>query len=253
MFTTFDRPDNLPDAIAQQIRSKIISGDFEQGEKLPTEHELSEKFGVSRNVVREAIARLKLNGLIETRRGIGSFVAANIGEKKFEIFTEDLLEIGQLNQLHQLRIEIESGAAALAAENRSDEQLAALEAALIHTDKSGSDWQLGAKAAINFHLTVIQCSNNPYFIRLMEHLSYVVHNAVRTLRFSSVGTQRIQHIESEHHAVFEAIRLQDSTRARQAMRTHLSNAMTRYTYLKKKDEHDQRTPIAAADYEPTDC
>jgi GntR family transcriptional regulator, transcriptional repressor for pyruvate dehydrogenase complex len=94
MFTTFDRPDNLPDAIAQQIWSKIISGAFEQGEKLPTEHELSEKFGVSRNVVREAIARLKLNGLIETRRGIGSFVAANIGEKKFEILTKICLKSG---------------------------------------------------------------------------------------------------------------------------------------------------------------
>jgi GntR family transcriptional repressor for pyruvate dehydrogenase complex len=58
MFTAFDRPDNLPDAIARQIRLKILSAEFQEGQKLPTEFELAESFQVSRNVVREAIARL---------------------------------------------------------------------------------------------------------------------------------------------------------------------------------------------------
>lgn len=238
MFAAFDRPKNLPDAIARQIRLRIIAGDFKEGEKLPTEYELSESFKVSRNVVREAIARLKLNGLIETRRGMGSFVADNAGAKKFEVFTEDLLNIDQLMQMYQLRIEIESGAAALAAEHRTDEQLAALEASLIRTDQSGGDWERGTDAAVNFHLAVTKCSNNPYFIRLMEHLSYVIHNAVRTLRHSSTGTERIGHIENEHHAIFEAIKRQDAEQARRAMRTHLSNGMTGYSYLKSKDKHE---------------
>src|SRR5690606_26181588 len=119
MFTAFDRPDNLPDAIAQQIRLKIISGEFKEGQKLPTEHELCGLFQVSRNVVREAIARLKLTGLVDTRRGVGTFVSGNVNAKKFEVFTEDLLDSGQLQQIYQLRIEIESGAAALAAEHRT--------------------------------------------------------------------------------------------------------------------------------------
>ncbi|NYT83313.1 FadR family transcriptional regulator [Alcaligenaceae bacterium] len=235
MFTAFDRPDNLPDAIARQIRLKILSAEFQEGQKLPTEFELAESFQVSRNVVREAIARLKLNGLVETRRGVGTFVAGNVNARKFEVIADDLLDAGQLKHVYQLRIEIEAGAAALAAENRTARQLKALETALRETDKAGGDWQRGADAALKFHLAVTQCSNNPYFIRLMEHLSYVLHNAVRTLRYSTTGTERIGHIETEHHEIFDAIRDQDAQKARQAMRHHLSNGMERYEYLNKKD------------------
>lgn len=234
MFTAFDRPDNLPDAIAQQIRLKIISGEFKEGQKLPTEHELCGLFQVSRNVVREAIARLKLTGLVDTRRGVGTFVSGNVNAKKFEVFTEDLLDSGQLQQIYQLRIEIESGAAALAAEHRTAKQLKSLEVALLKTDEAGGDWERGAEAAVLFHLAVTKCSNNPYFIRLMEHLSYVIHNAVRTLRYSTTGTQRIDHIEKEHHVIFEAIKHQDAALARQAMRDHLSNGMSEHGYLKKR-------------------
>ena len=231
MFTSFERPDNLPDAIAQQIRLKILAGDFEQGAKLPTEYELSEIFKVSRNVVREAIARLKLNGLIETRRGIGSFVSQNAQARRFEVLAEDLLDLDQLKQIYQLRIEIESGAAALAAEHRTEAQLAALEEALARSDVAGGDWERGAEAAMKFHLAVAQCSNNFYFIQLMEHLSYVIHKAVRTLRYSSTGTERIGRVEYEHHAVVDAIRQGDAEQARQAMRMHLSNGMARYSYM----------------------
>lgn len=231
MFTSYERPDNLPDAIAQQIRLKILEGGFAQGAKLPTEYELSEIFKVSRNVVREAIARLKLNGLIETRRGIGSFVSQNALARKFEVLAEDLLDLDQLKQIYQLRIEIESGAAALAAENRTEAQLAALEEALARADEAGGDWERGAEAAMKFHLAVTQCSNNFYFIRLMEHLSYVIHKAVRTLRYSSTGTERIGRVEYEHHAVVDAIRHRNAEQARQAMRMHLSNGMARYSYV----------------------
>ncbi|OWT60382.1 FadR/GntR family transcriptional regulator [Candidimonas nitroreducens] len=237
MFTSFERPDNLPDAIAQQIRLKILAGDFEQGAKLPTEYELSEIFKVSRNVVREAIARLKLNGLIETRRGIGSFVSQNARARRFEVLAEDLLDIGQLRQIYQLRIEIESGAAALAAENRTETQLLALEDALVRADESKGDWERGVEVAIKFHLAVTQCSNNFYFIRLMEHLSYVIHKAVRTLRYSSTGTERIGRVEYEHHAVVDAIRLQDAEQARQAMRMHLSNGMARYSCMQENTKN----------------
>src|SRR5690606_11605807 len=139
-FTAFDRPDNLPDAIARQIRLKILSAEFQEGQKLPTEFELAESFQVSRNVVREAIARLKLNGLVDTRRGVGTFVAANVNARKFEVIADDLLDAGQLKHVYQLRIEIEAGAAALAAEHRTARQLKTLEAAMVETDQAAGDW-----------------------------------------------------------------------------------------------------------------
>lgn len=142
LFGSLNRPDNLADEIAQQIRQKILSQAFEPGQRLPTEFELAQRFGVSRNVVREAIARLKLSGYVETRRGVGSFVAAG-GQANFEILPEDLLRAEALEQIYQLRVEIEAGAAALAAEHRSEAQLEALRAALARVDAAREDWRQG--------------------------------------------------------------------------------------------------------------
>lgn len=226
MFIAFERPENLPDAIAQQIREHILNGQFKEGSRLPTEHELLAQFNVSRNVIREAIARLKLNGLVESRRGVGTFVAKNINGRKFEIIKEDLLDIRQLEHVSELRIEIESGAAALAAHHRTEEQLIMLKNALNTVNKSGKDWEQGAQAALEFHVCIAHCSNNPYFIRLMEHLNYVLQNAVRTLR--SRNQERVQHVETEHQEIYEAIARQDSAAARHAVRLHLSNGLTSY-------------------------
>lgn len=236
MFHPFDRPENLADAVAQQIRARIMSGEFAPQQKLPTEHELASRFQVSRNVIREAIARLKLNGLIETRRGVGSFVATDVNAKRFEIIPDDLLEEGQLRQILELRIEIEAGAAALAAQNRSDAQLENLQMTLSHVNDSGEDWEEGASAAFRFHLAVAHCSNNQYIVQLMEHLSHILHSAVRTLRYSGARGKRVAEIEHEHHAIVDAIVRKDAVAARQAMRTHLSNAYEKFNQSKGKQK-----------------
>ncbi|HEY7804500.1 MAG TPA: GntR family transcriptional regulator, partial [Orrella sp.] len=73
-FESFGKPDNLADEIAAQLRDRILKETLSPGQRLPTEQALGAQFGVSRNVVREAIARLKLTGLVETRHGVGTFV-----------------------------------------------------------------------------------------------------------------------------------------------------------------------------------
>ncbi len=226
LFGSLNRPDNLADEIAQQIRQKILSQAFEPGQRLPTEFELAQRFGVSRNVVREAIARLKLSGYVETRRGVGSFVAAG-GQANFEILPEDLLRAEALEQIYQLRVEIEAGAAALAAEHRSEAQLEALRAALARVDAAREDWRQGADRALDFHMAVCQASNNPYFVRLLSLFGRAIGDAVRTLRYGSTGTERIAQVEQEHHRIFDAIAARDSEGARAAMREHLSNGMLR--------------------------
>ncbi|MCD0504258.1 FadR/GntR family transcriptional regulator [Bordetella petrii] len=226
-FESLRRPDNLPDEIAQQIRQKILSQAFEPGERLPTEQELSQSFGVSRNVVREAIARLKLSGYIETRRGVGSFVASGPGPNNFEILPSDLLRADALEQVYQLRVEIEAGAAALAAQQRTDAQLDKLRDALARVDEAGGDWRHGADRALDFHMAVCQATNNPYFVRLLSLFGRAIGDAVRTLRYGSTGTERMAQVEAEHHRIFDAIAARDSDAARAAMREHLSNGMQR--------------------------
>jgi DNA-binding FadR family transcriptional regulator len=233
LFGSLARPDNLPDEIAQQIRQKILSQAFEPGQRLPTEFELSQSFGVSRNVVREAIARLKLSGYIETRRGVGSFVATEAGQRNFEILPQDLLRADALEQVYELRVEVEAGAAALAAQHRTDAQLAELRDALTRADASSDDWREGADTALDFHMAVGRATNNPYFVRLLSHFGRTIGDAVRTLRYGSTGTDRMAQIEREHHRIFDAVAARDSDAARQAMRLHLNNGMQRRQALLK--------------------
>jgi DNA-binding FadR family transcriptional regulator len=230
-FDSLGRPENLPDEIAQQLRARILNESLAPGQRLPTEQELGAQFGVSRNVVREAIARLKLTGLVETRHGVGTFVCADIALRPFEVSHDDLLDLSQLIHVHQLRIEIESGAAALAATHRTAAQLESLRQSLKRLEQHADDWEAAAHTSVDFHLAVAHCANNPYFVRIMGHLSHVIHHAVRTFRFRTIGTTRVEEIENEHEIIVEAIARRDSAGARLAMRTHLETAMARYRTL----------------------
>ncbi|MFC3337826.1 FadR/GntR family transcriptional regulator [Paracandidimonas soli] len=238
MFEPFLKPVNMPDAIAQQIRQKILAHEFAEGSKLPSEHEFSQMFGVSRNVVREAVARLKLSGLLETRRGIGTFISTDLNAANFQVHVDDLLDFDQLKHIFQLRIEIEAGAAALAAENRTEEQLQALKQALEDTTGTDQDWEQGAKAAYHFHQCVVACAQNPYFDQLYRHLSSVLSKAVRTLRKKSTGTERIGQVHQEHIRIFRAIRDKDAMVARLAMREHLNNGFARYGLLNQRRDNE---------------
>ncbi len=228
VFASLGRPDNLPDEIAQQIRQKIMTQEFEPGCRLPTEFALAQMFAVSRNVVREAIARLKLSGYVDTRRGVGTFVSLNVGSRNFEITAEDMLLPEPLRQVYEVRVEIEAGAAAIAAANRTPAQLEILRDALRNVDAETEDWEAGADTALEFHKAVSAATNNPYFVRLMAHLSHVIHGAVRTLRRTSAGSERMAQIEREHHMIFDAIEARDSNGAREAMRLHLTNGIQRH-------------------------
>lgn len=226
-FDSLVRPDNLPDEIALQLRRRIDRGDLEPGQRLPTEQELSHAFGVSRNVVREAIARLKLSGYIDTRRGVGSFVSTQGLERNFEILPQELLQPQALEHVYELRVEIEAGAAAIAARHRTEAQIVTLREALLRADATTQDWREGADTALDFHIAVGHATNNPYFIRLMSHFGRVIGDAVRTLRYGSTGTDRVEQVGQEHHLIFDAIVARDSDAARQAMRLHLTNGMQR--------------------------
>lgn len=230
-FDSLGRPENLADEIAQQLRDRILNETLSPGQRLPTEQALGAQFGVSRNVVREAIARLKLTGLVETRHGVGTFVKQDIDNRPFEVAQDDLLDFRQLIDVYRLRVEIESGAAALAAVHRTQAQLDDLHQALKTLKEQPDDWEAGATSTVDFHLAVIHASNNPYFVRIMGHLSSALKDAVRTLRFRSSGTSRIHEEQLEHARIVDAIERQDANAARQAMREHLEHGINGYRSL----------------------
>lgn len=228
LFRSIGRSKTLSDEIAYTLREKIKSGELPAGAQLPTEMELADAFGVSRNVVREAIARLKLSGFIETMRGVGSFVAQDADQLVFTIEGVDLLDPTQLKHVFALRIEIEAAAAGLAAASRTEADLVALEAALSEADRRATDLDAGTAAAIDFHSAIGRATNNPYFVDLMRYLQGRLYGSILTTRRSVVNTPTLlKAIEDEHHAIYQAIRDGAPEAARAAMRDHLNGAMQR--------------------------
>ncbi|MDR4125511.1 FadR/GntR family transcriptional regulator [Yanghanlia caeni] len=224
-------PANLPKHVADKLMQMVTSGALKPGGRLPTEAQLAATFGVSRNVLREAVASLRSRGILETRRGIGTFVSETALHASFSVDPDDLLEPQTVTHIYQLRLEVESGAAAIAAQQRTEEQLARLEQALVRVNDSAPNWEEGAESAVDFHVEIARATNNPYFEQLMAHLRGVIHKAVRTLRYSSDGTSRTAQVEAEHRAIFEAIRQRDADAARTAMRAHLQSGMYNYQRL----------------------
>ncbi|NLO79211.1 MAG: FadR family transcriptional regulator [Xanthomonadaceae bacterium] len=219
--------ESLANEVARILKEGILAGKFAPGEKLATEGELARQFGISRNAVREAIAQLRSAELVETRHGLGTFVVANpVRKSVFSIPRE--FDAVELRQIFELRAELESGAAALAARNRTEEDLAAMRESLdrlaeaIKTNASGTEHDLA------FHERVARASGNRFFREFLEFYAARVADAVAIARDNSAQQPGWSQIaQFEHEAIYDAIAAGNPDQARAAMWVHLQNACKR--------------------------
>ncbi len=121
---------SLTNDLVESLRSQILEGNLEPGTKLPAAKDIEEQAGVSRSVVREAVAALKAEGLIVSRQGVGMFVASVTPKQSFEIENTEFTCIEEAVQILELRMAVEIEMASMAARNRTDEQMAAIWQAL---------------------------------------------------------------------------------------------------------------------------
>jgi GntR family transcriptional repressor for pyruvate dehydrogenase complex len=121
---------NRTQELAQRLAAEIRSGRLPPGSRLPTEQELSAETGVSRTVVREAVAALRADGLVTTRQGLGAFVASDVQRWPFRIDANDLKSVSDVLQVIELRMSLEIEASSLAAERHDSVDLAKIEKAL---------------------------------------------------------------------------------------------------------------------------
>jgi len=237
---------NLTEEVVARIAEEIRKGRLAPGARLPTEQELMKAMGVSRTVVREAVAALRAEGLVTTRQGSGAFVAADASRVPFRIDPEGLSSIGDVLEVMELRLAIEVEAAALAAERITGERLIPIAQALRDFDAA----LLRGEGAINedfaFHRAIAEASGNPRFAQLLEFLGrhVIPRQSVRI----SVGTPQAQRqylvdIQREHGRIHEAIREGQSAEARKAMRTHLTRSLQRYRRLAER--HLQADSLAS--------
>jgi GntR family transcriptional repressor for pyruvate dehydrogenase complex len=218
----------LSDTVAQQLLKQIDNGTFERGGKLPTEAVLAEQFGVSRTVIREAISRLKNEGVVEPRQGSGVFIAAHGAIRPLRIDYAEAVEGGSVLHILALRRAIEAEVAAEAAMRRTDADMALIDAALAKIDEAVAEGHDGVAEDVAFHRAIAVVTGNPYFLKTLNFLNqYLEAGTIVTRRNEAVREDFSQQVREEHAAVVAAIRAGDPLAARTAAQTHMYNAARR--------------------------
>jgi DNA-binding FadR family transcriptional regulator len=228
---------NLTDEVIGRIKKEIRAGRLAPGARLPTEQELMRALGVSRTVVREAVAALRADGLITTRQGSGAYVAADVSRVPFRIDPEGLSSIEDVLEVMELRLAIEVEAAARAAERITPRRLASIERVLRALEAAVHKGEGAVNEDFAFHLAIAEASGNARFAELLEFLGrHVIPRQSVRVALSSQDEQRryLVRIQKEHARIHAAIRDRQSAEARKAMRTHLTRSLTRYRRLAER-------------------
>ncbi|MES2718195.1 MAG: FadR/GntR family transcriptional regulator [Pseudomonadota bacterium] len=228
------KPRSLALELVEALGDRIRDGRLAIGDKLPTETAIMAEFGVSRTVVREAISKLQASGLVLTRHGIGTFVLGLNDAPGFRISPEQVSTLRDVIAVLELRIGVEAEAAALAAQRRTEANLASMRQALqamADAVDAGSD---AVGADFQFHLEVARASQNSHFADLMASLGSMVIPRARLEPGNAGGggpddahLQYLRRVNAEHASIYEAIHGRDPDGARAAMRTHLANSRER--------------------------
>ena len=241
---SLQRPKSLAAQLAKDLSDRIARGELKPGDKLPSEHEMVASYGVSRTVVREAVSSLKSAGLASARQGVGVFVLDASAAVPFRIDPDELDTVKEIISLLELRTSLESEAAALAAERRSDAQLGRLRQALELMGRAVDTHEDGVDADFSFHQEIAQATNNRYFIELFAYLGMMAIPRSRIGLYKSDIAARsayLKKVDLEHQAIFQAIAEKNAEAARLAMHRHLSNSRDR---LKRASETASGSPAA---------
>ncbi|HEX2565898.1 MAG TPA: FadR/GntR family transcriptional regulator [Burkholderiales bacterium] len=224
----------LSRGLFDQLAEEIKSGRLGPGERLPTEQELTRAAGVSRTVVREAVAALRAEGLVVTRQGVGAFVSAEPQRAPFRIEPERMQSLGDILNVMELRLGVEIESAGLAAERAGKAQVRAIGAALEAIERASAQGRTAVDEDLAFHRAVAEATGNPEFARFLQFIGrHLIPRRTVSGLPERMGGRRayLALIQEEHRRIYEAIRAADAKAARDAMRRHLTRSLDRYRKL----------------------
>lgn len=214
------------------LRQQFLSGQIAIGQKLPTEAHLAKAFDVSRTVVREAIAALAADGLIETRQGAGIFVLAHRQVASQPVFKQDMSSnISHALNVLEVRIALEMESAALAAARRNASQEAQIQEQFFEFDRLLGLGQPTGRADFAFHRSIAEATNNPFYVEVMDALGARTIPCDVASPFATEDVLSFAYqagLQKEHLAILNAISSGDPEAARDAMRAHLAASQQRY-------------------------
>ena len=221
------RRQRLGDQLYGQILDQIVGGTLKVGDRLPPETTLCGMFGVSRPIVREALLRLRADGLVHARQGAGTFVVQRPAARLRSF--ADTGDVASLLRGLEVRMPVEGAAARLAAERRSATQLERIiEADRLFAEEARSG-QMTPARDLAFHLAIAEATGNSFFGSVLQHLHQAISSFMTvSLSLTRTGSlQRARKVLREHAEVLAAIRVQDPDAAQIAMLYHIGQARRR--------------------------
>lgn len=221
------REPSLAQQIVDFITEAIRKGGFAPGEILPSEGELAKQMDVSRTVVREALARMKHEGLLESRKGGRTRVANDLSGSVFRLYANAHKDQNFLVHLYELRAIIESEASALAAVRATEKNLALIRKkyeGLKNALASGRD---GTDESQAFHKALIDASGNPHLANFVGWVGKKIWSFRRNNDLEH-DVEMMSMVQREHEAIIEAIMNRDAAKSREVARQHVIHAARRH-------------------------
>ncbi|MTI40109.1 FadR/GntR family transcriptional regulator [Fulvivirga lutimaris] len=212
------------DKIIQQIKELISSGQLKPGDRLPSERQLSEKFGIGRTSVRDALRKLEFYGILKTLPQSGT-VVAGFGINALEGLITDVLKLEgtDFHSLVETRVLLETNSAKFAAQRRTEDDIVSISNALDSYEKAVKSGKPAVEEDLLFHLTIAEASKNAVLKSLMlivtpDILTYFKENDVCS------GNKPLSALE-DHHIILDHIINKDSKEAELSMRKHLNDIL----------------------------
>jgi GntR family transcriptional regulator, transcriptional repressor for pyruvate dehydrogenase complex len=226
------KKDTLAERVGNDLRQAITSGGFSPGDKLPSEAQLTQTHGVSRTVVRRAIADLRAEGLVEARQGAGVFVIEPPDATTADRPTERA-RLAQVLEILEVRTPLEIAAAGLAAQRRSpaqEEHILDCHATLMRCIERGESFR---EADFALHLAIAEATNNPQFASILKAYgkSAVPRSQLITRAVREVERSYHEQLIKEHQDIVLAISRCDREAAQAAMQEHLVGSQARHRDL----------------------
>ena len=221
-------PSPLVQRVHHQLRARIASGEYAANSRLPGEHDLASTYGVSRPIVREALRRLRDDGLVFSRQGAGTYVRGARSERSQTLSFAPVGTIADVQRCYEFRLEVEPANAFYAAKRHSQAALGAIESALelmrdttrAHGHREDADYA--------FHISIAEASNNYFFLSSMQALKDHINVGMKLHGLSLLGPAGgLVGVLDEHDAIFAAIRDRREDDARDAMRRHIKGSYDR--------------------------
>jgi len=223
------KPKKVSTQIAEQIRSSILAGEFNPGEKLPPERELAEMFGVSRPSVREALNILTSSGLVETYQGGGTLVRSLV-ESSAGMPLSELIRIDGDRALDVIEVRkgMESWTAWYAASRALPEDVRRLKVVIDGMAKNLEELKHSEDFDAHFHMLVARATHNVVWSHMMQSIFDAMQEFQRDVWRAVYLTEDDQRLLFSHHLkVYEMIRDRNPDGARDAMLEHLTFAQKR--------------------------